>query len=110
MIKTIALIKRKEGITREEFVKHYKEVHAPLALEYLPQIKRYIRNHIIDTGIEGPNFDCISEFWFDSIEDAVQVAEFAQSDAGQIIRDDEQKFMDSSQTVSFLVEENISQI
>ena len=110
MIKTIALIKRKEGITREEFVKHYKEVHAPLALKYLPQIKRYIRNYIIDTGMEGPNFDCISEFWFDSIEDAMGIMEFMQSEAGQVIRDDEAKFIDSNQTISFMVEENISNI
>ncbi len=110
MIKTIALISRKEGITREEFAKHYEEVHAPLAMKHLPQIKRYIRNHIVDIGTDGPGFDCISEFWFDSIEDALQVAEFAQSDAGQAIRDDENKFMDSSQTISFLVEEKVSEI
>ena len=111
MIKTIALIYRKEGISREEFARHYEESHAPLALKLFPQIKKYVRNHIVDVpGMEGPTFDCVSVFWFDSIEDAAAVAEMAQSEAGQAIRDDEDKFMDSSKTISFMVDERISDI
>jgi len=111
VIKTIALIKRKSDITREEFVKHYEEVHAPLALKHLPMIKRYKRNHVVEVaGMEGPDFDCITELWFDTLEDAVKVIEFVQSDAGQVIRDDEDKFLESSKTVSFLVDEKVSDI
>ena len=111
MIKTIALIKRKEGITREEFARHYEEVHAPLALKHLPMIKRYIRNHISDIpGVKGPDFDCISEFWFDSIEDAIKVQEYVESETGREIRKDEARFQDKSKIVSFLVEEKISEI
>jgi len=36
MVKTIALIKRKPGLSREEFIRHYEEVHAPLALKHVP--------------------------------------------------------------------------
>ena len=69
MIKAIGLIKRKPGLSREEFVKHYEEVHAPLALKYFPTIKRYVRNHIITpSGAEEPQFDCITEFWYDDME------------------------------------------
>ncbi len=111
MIKTIALIKRKPDVSREEFARHYEEVHAPLALKHLKMIKRYIRNHVVDMpGIEGPDFDCISEFWFDSIEDALGVVEFMETDAAQKIKDDEQKFMDTGKTISFLVDEKISHI
>ena len=31
MIKTIALLTRKDGLTREQFVAHWRDVHAPLA-------------------------------------------------------------------------------
>jgi len=111
MIKAIALIKRKSDITREEFAKHYEEVHAPLALQHLPMIKRYVRNHVVDVaGMEGPDFDCMTELWFDTLEDAVKVIEFVQSDAGQVIRDDEQRFLDSDKTISFLVDEKVSDI
>ncbi len=111
MIKTIALIKRKPGISREEFVAHYEDVHAPLALKHLPMIKKYIRNHVVDIpDVEGPDFDCISEFWFDSLEEAMGVMEFVQSDEGKIFRDDEEKFMDRDETIAFMVEEKISKI
>ncbi len=38
------------------------------------------------------------------------VAELAQSEARQTIRDDEDKFMDSSKTISLMVEERVSDI
>ena len=111
MVKSIALISRKSSISREEFAKHYEEVHAPLALKHLPMIKRYLRNHVVDIpGAEGPDFDCVTEFWFDSMEDALKVVEFVQSDAGQVIRDDEDKFLDRDKSVFFLVDERVSDI
>jgi uncharacterized protein (TIGR02118 family) len=111
MVKTISLIRRKAGISRKEFARHYEDVHAPLAVKLLKAIKGYVRNHIVDTpGTQETDFDCISEFWFDSIEDSVKVVEFWQSEDGQVIRDDEQKFMDTSKTVSFLVDERVSDI
>jgi hypothetical protein len=48
--------------------------------------------------------------WFDTLEDAAKVIEFVQSDAGQVIRDDEQRFLDNDKTISFLVDEKVSDI
>ncbi len=111
MIKTIALIKRKDDITRKDFAKHYEETHAPLALKHLNMIQRYIRNHVTSVLVpHSLDFDCISQFWFESIEAAIQVQEFSQSSDGQILRDDEARFMDSSKPLSFLVEERASSI
>lgn len=115
MIKSIALIKRKPGISREEFFRHYEEVHAPLASKYLP-FKRYVRNYIITQAAYGhraaaeePEFDCIAEFWFDNEEDRQAVEDFLGSEAGQVIRDDEEKFMDRSKIVGFVVEEKVTE-
>ena len=111
MIKTVAFIKRKAGVSREEFARHYEEVHAPLALKTLPNFKKYVRNHIVMAfSGEEPDFDCISEFWFDSIEAAQEVQEVVASDAGKPIRDDELTFMDTSYRVAFLVDEKISDL
>ena len=111
MVKTIALIKRKAGISKEEFVKHYEEVHAPLALKHLPMIKKYIRNHIFENpGSEGLGFDCITELWLDSNADVKKLLEFVQSDAGKVIRDDEDKFLDRENTKFIMVEEKVSNI
>lgn len=111
MIKTIALIRRRKDITREDFARHYEEIHAPLALDHLPMIKHYARNHVISVLVAPQtDFDCVSEFWFETIDDALKVQEFAQSGEGQLIRDDEARFMDSGRTLSFLVEEMSSPI
>jgi hypothetical protein len=66
MVKGIAMLKRKPGLTQEEFIKHYEEVHVPLVLKHLPSIKRYVRNYVISTvvtppGLEELEFDCITE-------------------------------------------------
>lgn len=111
MIKTIGLMCRKEGITPDEFRRHYEDIHAPLALNLLPMIKGYVRNHVVEVpGGVHPGMDCITEFWFDSVEDALEVVEFVDSPPGHAIREDEQTFIDSSKTISYLVEERVSEL
>lgn len=111
MIKTIALINRKEGISREEFARHYEETHAPLALNHLKSIKSYTRNHVVSSLVEAKlPFDCVTQFRFETIEDAIKVQEFSQSAEGQVLRDDEVKFLDGAKTLSFLVEERSSDL
>jgi uncharacterized protein (TIGR02118 family) len=108
MIKVMALIKRKPTVSHEEFVRHYEEVHAPLALKLFPMIKRYVRNHIMaPLGAPEADFDCITEFWFDSPESAQAVVDIRMSAAGKPIRDEE-TFMDMSKMVSFLVDERVT--
>lgn len=41
MIKIVMFVKRKEGISREEFIRHYEKVHAPLSLKLLPKYEKY---------------------------------------------------------------------
>jgi uncharacterized protein (TIGR02118 family) len=111
MVKTIALIKRKAGISKQDFVKHYEEVHAPLALKHLPMIRKYVRNHICETpGTKDLGFDCITELWLDNNADVKNLLEFVQSDAGKVIRDDEEKFLDRVNTKFIMVEEKVSKI
>ena len=109
MVKAIALIKRKSGLSREEFVEHYEEVHAPLILRLLTTVKRYARNHIIvPAGAEEPEFDCVTELWYDDMEGYKAMGEFWSSEAGKAIRDDEDSFLDRSKLQFFLVEEKVS--
>lgn len=110
MVKVIELVRRKPGLSREEFSEHYEKVHAPLTLKYFSTIKRYVRNHVIPTpGIQEPEFDCVTEVWYDDMEGYQAGIDFWQSEAGQVIRDDEEKFVDGNKLVFFLVEENVSE-
>ena len=45
MIKTIGLLTRKSGWTREQFTRHWVETHAPLAHK-VPGLRRYVQSHI----------------------------------------------------------------
>ena len=65
MVKEMLLIKRKEGLSLQEFMKHYEEVHAPLILKLCPSVRKYVRNYVVDTlrSEEGPGIDGITEVW-----------------------------------------------
>ena len=130
MVKTIVLIKRKPGLTQEEFVRRYEEVHAPLALKHNPTIRKHVRNHV--TTLQTPpankelGFDCITEVWFDDTEASKAglqtvpiiypkeydklLDSWMSAEAAQAIREDEESFMDRSKIVLFQVDERVSVI
>jgi len=111
MIKAIALIKRKPGLSMDEFSRHYEEVHAPLALRHFPVIKRYVRNYVsLPPGAEELEFDCITEFWYENMEGLQAAIDTRRSEARQLMHDDEESFMDRSKMITFLVEEKVSEI
>ena len=70
MVKSISLLKRKQGLTHEQFMKHWVEVHAPLA-RAVPGIRRYVQSHIAaektrpDISSLGVTVDGIAELWYD---------------------------------------------
>lgn len=108
LIKGMALIKRRADISREEFARHYEEVHAPLALPHFRDWKGYIRNHLVETlRGEEPAFDCISEFWHADWKGIESTMKFNASAAAQLLREDELSFMDIPANVSFLVWEDV---
>ena len=70
MIKSIGLLTRKDGLTHEDFVKHWLEVHAPLA-HAVPGVRRYVQSHIVaertrpDIPTTDVEIDGIAELWYD---------------------------------------------
>lgn len=110
MIKTIAMMKRKAGTSREEFMRYYEEEHAPLGLQHFPFV-RYVRNYVRPLpGQEEAAFDVITEFWFADRAAYQKAIDFNSSPAARIFREDEDRFMDSSKTVSYVVDERESTI
>jgi len=76
MLKLISLMKRKEGMTKEEFVRWATVDHAPFARE-IPGLRKYVVN--VAVADDAP-FDAANEMWFDD-EDA-RAAGFG-SDSGK---------------------------
>jgi len=69
--KIVLLMKRKPGISIEEFRNYYETRHAPLAEPHSAGVKRYIRRFLNpqdhpETGPAGElPYDVITELWFD---------------------------------------------
>lgn len=105
MIKSIAMIRRKPGTTHEEFRDHYENVHAPLGQRHFA-FARYVRNYPLRVpGLPEPPYDAIVEFWFKDRKHLEQARAFNASVDARILREDEARFMDTSQTVAYVVEE-----
>ena len=72
MIKSVSLLTRKAGLSHEEFVKHWLEVHAPLA-HAVPGLRRYVQSHIVgertrpDIPATNVEVDGIAETWYDDL-------------------------------------------
>jgi len=70
MIKSISLLVRKPGMTHEQFMKHWVEIHAPK----MPGLRRYVQSHIVedrkrpDVPPLDVEIDGIAELWYDDRE------------------------------------------
>jgi len=73
VIKAISLLVRKDGMTHEQFVTHWLEIHGPLA-RAVPGIRRYVESHLLsdrkrpDIPSMDIDIDGIAELWYDSRE------------------------------------------
>jgi hypothetical protein len=117
MVKTIAFLKRKAGLSRDAFIDYYETKHVPLILGIAPQICEYRRNFLIEAGaivIPGApplDFDVVTEIWYpDRQAYAAAMAAFTlPANAERIARDEENVF-DRSRTRFFEVDERHARI
>jgi uncharacterized protein (TIGR02118 family) len=69
VIKSISLLTRKAGMTHEQFVRHWLDIHAPLA-HAVPGLSRYVQSHIVgerersDIPTTMVEVDGIAELWY----------------------------------------------
>lgn len=79
MIKVLSLLTRKAGINHDEFVRHWFDIHGPLA-HAVPGIRRYVQSHITDTRTRPDipethiEADGIAELWYDDLESMQRAA------------------------------------
>ena len=114
MIKVVATLKRKPGLTLEEISRYYFERHAPLSRRVIPRevaagITRYVQNHAIRLGRGEfePPYDCVTEIGFDDLAGLQRWRVWYESPAGRILRDDEENVMDVSARVVVVTEARI---
>lgn len=115
MIKTIAFLRRKAGLSREAFIHYYETQHAPLILSIAPQICDYRRNFlvregaILAAGAAWPDFDVVTELWYpDEAAFAAAMAALTDPVNARRIAADEENVFDRAYTRFFTVEERAS--
>jgi len=69
-IKMMCPIRRRDGMSHDEFVEHWLTRHVPLALEHHPGLSRYVTN-VVDERLSpsGEDWDGVAELHFASAED-----------------------------------------
>ncbi|WP_342244625.1 EthD domain-containing protein [Pseudomonas sp. OTU5201] len=111
MIKLILLVRRKESLSFDEFRSYYESTHAPLAAASLPRLRKYCRNYLkAFPGQDAPLFDCVTEFWFDDEQGLSETLKFAHSPEGQVLAEDEERFMDRKSMRTYIADETPTQI
>lgn len=100
MIKRISMVRRRAGMSREDFAAHWLGPHADV-IRTLPGIRGYVVNLADDPETAG--WDGIAEVWFDSIED-VELA-FGGEEAKALLAADRPLFV--GELVVFFADENV---
>ncbi|RVQ66344.1 EthD family reductase [Croceicoccus ponticola] len=100
MFKAFVFLKRKDGMSVEEFRSYYETTHALLGKRMLPNLKKYVRhylNPVGDDGVDDMPYDVITELWFDDRADFdVGMAHISDPDNARIIGEDEENLFDRS--------------
>jgi uncharacterized protein (TIGR02118 family) len=115
MITVLVAAKRLPHLTLKEFTDYWLNVHAPL-VKGVPEFAARLRRYVIYPLAQGadlnapvlgriPGYDGIGELRFDSVQamnDAFNEAKYLE-----IIRPDEDKFLDRENCLTFITEEHI---
>jgi hypothetical protein len=114
MIKFVCLLKRKKGLSFEQFKHYYENNHARLANSYLTKALKYQRRYLQSAmpgymASEGElpgMYDCFTEVWFENRADMeANLAVLSEKQAAAVVIEDEEKFLDRSQLRFFIVED-----
>jgi len=88
MFKLIILLRKKDILTDQEFVKYWLETHAPLA-KTMPGLRKYVVNVVKRPPNRDPDYHGVVELWFD---DADGMKRAFASPEGLVTQKDTEKF------------------
>jgi len=109
VVRLTCLLRRKPGLTPEEFHEHWREVHGPLiaALQCGSHVLRYEQHHrpLSDYGPKDDGqYDGVTEQWFESMEE--YQAHIAEKDFADVWAD-LPKFLDVDRLAFVVTEEPV---
>jgi uncharacterized protein (TIGR02118 family) len=108
MVKLLCFLKRKAGMSLEDFNRHWRETHGAL-IAGLPKLARHIVRYEQHRRLPGhahlgtPGYDGVAVQWFDSIDGFM--AFVSEADYAEHVFPDEERFLDRSGLVWMITEE-----
>ena len=117
MIKLSFAVRRRTEIAQADFHRYWRDQHGPLVRSLQPAlgIRRYVQTHRMETPFNEAlrasrstlePFDGVAELWWDDLESLVAATSSPEgSAAGQILLDDEARFIDLEQSALWLGQE-----
>jgi uncharacterized protein (TIGR02118 family) len=118
MIKLTFCLRRKPGLSLEEFQDYWLNKHGPLVRSFAKDLRilRYVQLHSLDDPMNQgmaasrkapPAYDGVAQLWFKSMEDLKENARSpAARAANQTLLDDEDKFIDLENSPLWFGEEH----
>lgn len=112
MLKIVAAVRRKPGMTHAEFVDYIVHVHGGLAKAEPLGVKRYVQNHVLDGSFGSPDCsgyaipfhrDSITELFFETPQDLGRT--FKDEYTRTVVGPDAKNFADLSANEATLTEE-----
>jgi uncharacterized protein (TIGR02118 family) len=95
MIKRVSFLRRKEGMSREQFFAHWTGPHAEI-VKQMPGVRGLRFGKVRSWTPEASAWDGVGEVWFDSIEAAEDA--FATEPYRSLLIEDRKRFMAEAQS------------
>ena len=116
MVKLVALLKARPGMSRGEFIERYEAVHAPLIGSLIPFFSAYRRSYplraVAPEHIEPPrlpeSFDVLTELWYPGQAALDAQAKAIDGGAGTAIAQDEEEQFDRARMAMFVADERVT--
>jgi len=118
MVKLVYCIRRRKGMSAEEFRSYWREQHAPRVdrLAKALRARRYVQSHTLESDLNealrasrgaGAPYDGVTEVWWES-EDEFAAAMGSEDgvEAGRALLEDERSFIDFEGSSLFLTQEH----
>ncbi len=117
MFKTVCLLKRRQGMSFDDFIAYYETYHRKIGEKVLPTARRYMRRYLrpvpnpLTGEVEELEYDVLTEIWFDTREAyEAGMRALAVPETAAEIAEDEEKLFDRSRNRFCTIEEHESQL
>ncbi|MDC0713348.1 EthD domain-containing protein [Stigmatella sp. ncwal1] len=114
MLKVFSFLVRREGMTVQDFIDHYEKKHVPLVLSFVASPRVYKRNylhrgHSFNREGAAIGFDVVTEQVFaDRAALDAWVGALSAPGIGEQIVTDEERFLDRSRTLYYVIDERVT--